>query len=88
MAAKNFADISSEVGRLLHGRGALPSPAVDKISMEEAAKLDKIAGFLLGANSRSRAERIRSLGWKSHNKGLMESLQETVDVGIANSALS
>lgn len=63
-------------------RGIKVSAEVEQFTVEDAVKLHPWAPLLWGGNSRSRAERLRGLGWKPVEPSLKESLGEIVDVEI------
>jgi hypothetical protein len=57
-------EISGELAQLLHAQGKIASSVVDQLTVEEATKVHWWAPVLWGGNSRSRASRIRTLGWR------------------------
>lgn len=63
-------------------RGIKVSAEVEQLTVEDAASLHPWAPVLWGGNARSRAERLRGLGWKPVAPSLKESLGEIVDVEI------
>jgi nucleoside-diphosphate-sugar epimerase len=57
-------DISYKIAEILNEKKQLETPDVDQLSVDEASKLHPWAPVLWGGNCRSRASRLRSLGWK------------------------
>lgn len=63
-------------------RGFKVDAEVEQLTVEEAVKVHPWAPLIWGGNARSRAERLRGLGWKPVAPSLKESLGEIVDVEI------
>ncbi|KFY81471.1 hypothetical protein V500_11382 [Pseudogymnoascus sp. VKM F-4518 (FW-2643)] len=78
----SWAEVGRDIAAVLAERGIKISAEVDHLTVEEATKLHPWASMLWGSNARSRAERLRGLGWKPVAPSLKESLGEIVDVEI------
>ncbi|KAF1971790.1 NAD(P)-binding protein [Bimuria novae-zelandiae CBS 107.79] len=74
-----WGDISSKVAKIAKDKKLIETAEIDSLPVEEANKLVKAAGFLLGTNSRCKAVRARELlGWVPKGKSLQELLPEIV----------
>ena len=69
--------------KILHAKGAISTAEIDKISVDEAKKLHPFAFVLWGGNARSRAERLRMLGWQPKEKSVWDLMEEIADDEIA-----
>jgi hypothetical protein len=74
--------IASGIATLAAARGISVSPEVEQLTPEEATKVHPWATYIWGGNCRSRADRLRSMGWKATAPSLVESLPEIVDIEI------
>ncbi|KIW24957.1 uncharacterized protein PV07_10633 [Cladophialophora immunda] len=70
-------DAVAQVGKALHAAGRIKSPEPKSIPESDFDDLfGKYTAWVVGSNSRSRANRLRALGWEPKEKGLMASLAE------------
>jgi nucleoside-diphosphate-sugar epimerase len=70
-------DAVGVVGKALFEAGRIQSPETREIPKEDYKDLfGEYTSWVLGCNSRSRAERLRRLGWEAREKGMFESLAE------------
>lgn len=76
-------DVASQLAKILHASGKISSSHVDQLSAEDASKLFSWAPVLWGGNCRSRASRIRELGWKPAVTSPSASLPEMVKLVFA-----
>jgi len=60
-------------------QGLIKSAEVDKLSVEDASAQHPWAPLIWGGNCRSRADRLRSLGWKPQGPTLYESLPAMIN---------
>lgn len=68
---------SAEIGRSLYQAGRIKDPEPKTIPPENYGDLfGEGSGSVLGSNSRSRANRLRGLGWQSREKKTLQSLLE------------
>ena len=65
--------------QILHQKGALATAEIDQITLEEATKWHPLAFVLWGGNARSRAERLRNLGWRPEAKSVWDVMGEIAD---------
>lgn len=59
-----FADVVPKMVELLKKKGLCQSDEIDQVSTEEATKIHPYGAFVWGTNSRCRASRLKSFGWK------------------------
>lgn len=72
-----WGDAAREIGKALHAAGRLEDPEPRNPPKELYGDLfGPYSPTTVGANSRSRGERLRELGWKPKEKGVFESLRE------------
>jgi nucleoside-diphosphate-sugar epimerase len=73
----SWLEVAENVGRTLHARGLLKDPTPKQIGEEH---YDDLFGSwtpaVVGLNSRSRAIRLREMGWEPREKGIWESWEE------------
>ncbi|KIY00315.1 uncharacterized protein Z520_04000 [Fonsecaea multimorphosa CBS 102226] len=70
-------DAVAQVGKALHAAGRIKSAEPKPIPESDFDDLfGKYTAWVVGSNSRSRAKRLRALGWEPQEKGLMASLVE------------
>ncbi|KAK5174828.1 uncharacterized protein LTR77_001911 [Saxophila tyrrhenica] len=68
---------AAEIGKALHAAGKIESPEPRNPPKELYGDLfGPYTPTTVGANSRSRAERLRKMGWEATEKGVFESLRE------------
>lgn len=64
-----WVDVASTIGEGLHKAGKIPDATPKTIPKEKLGELfGDFTGAVIGLNSRSRANRLRSLGWKAKEK--------------------
>ncbi|KIY03660.1 uncharacterized protein Z520_00351 [Fonsecaea multimorphosa CBS 102226] len=72
-----WGDAAAEIGRLLHAAGRIKDPTPRPVPPELYGDLFGVySPTTVGANSRSRADRLRKMGWSPREKGVLESLRE------------
>ncbi|KAK3722996.1 hypothetical protein LTR37_002142 [Vermiconidia calcicola] len=72
-----WGDAAREIGKALHAAGRIKDPEPRNPPKEFYDDLfGPYTPTTVGANSRSRGERLRELGWKPREKGVFESLRE------------
>jgi len=71
-----WGDVSREIGKLLHQKGAIPTAEAESISL--IPELMYVAN-----NSLTIADRSRKIGWQPNHPSLWDTLPETVDQIIA-----
>ena len=66
------------IGKELHAKGRIQDPTPRQMPVETYGDVfgPEFTGPVVGMNSRSRAVRLRQLGWKPQEKGWKESLVE------------
>ena len=66
------------IGEVLHAEGKISDPTPTEMPVETYGDVfgPEFTGPVVGMNSRSRAVRLRELGWKPQEKGWKESLVE------------
>ncbi|KAJ5107200.1 hypothetical protein N7456_003875 [Penicillium angulare] len=74
--------ISEKVTELAHKQGKLATAEVEELTVEDAVKFHPWAPVLWGGNCRSRASRLRALGWKPEGPTVWETLPSIVDFEI------
>lgn len=73
----SWTEAAEEVGKSLHAKGLIQDPMPKQFKRENWDDLfGEWTDLALGINSRSRAVRLRELGWKPQEKGIWESLNE------------
>ena len=81
-AEHRWKDIVAGLAKIAHQKGAIKSAGVEKLSVEDAIAVHPWAPLLWGGNCRSRADRIRALGWSPSARKIEEYLPEMVDFEI------
>jgi nucleoside-diphosphate-sugar epimerase len=81
-ADHTWLDVTAAIAKIAHGRGAILTADIDQLDVAEASKVHPWAPLLWGGNCRSRADRLRSLGWKPAGPTIYESLPAMVDFEI------
>ena len=72
-----WGDAAREIGKALYEAGKIKDPEPQNPPKELYKDLfGPYSPTTVGANSRSRAERLREMGWKPREKGVFESLRE------------
>ncbi|KAJ3037417.1 hypothetical protein HDV00_001724 [Rhizophlyctis rosea] len=77
----NFADLSLAIAKVLKEKANIGDGTVVSLREEHRAGFGKwgpAVELLLGGNSRSRAEKLRELGWRPTRPGLFETIEEEV----------
>jgi nucleoside-diphosphate-sugar epimerase len=74
-----WGDFEKKIAEILHAKGAIKSADLEEMTVEDASKIHPWAPILWGGNARSRAERLRKLGWTPKMGNVDESLAEMVD---------
>jgi nucleoside-diphosphate-sugar epimerase len=70
-------DAAAEIGKALHGAGRIESPEPKEIPEDQYGDLfGSLTPRITGSNSRSRAKKLRELGWEPKEKRALESLVE------------
>lgn len=73
----SWKEVAENVGKALHAKGLIKDPAPKEYSKEDWDELfGEYTGTVIGLNSRSRAVRLRELGWEPREKGIWESYNE------------
>lgn len=83
-SVQKWGDISVAITEILHDQGAIQSAEVDKLSVADASALHPWAPLIWGGNARSRADRLRGLGWKAGGKDVFDSLLDMVAEEVRN----
>lgn len=72
-----WGDAAREIGKALHAAGRIKDPEPQNPPKELYGDLfGPFSPTTVGANSRSRADRLRAMGWEATEKGVFESLRE------------
>ncbi|KAL6241786.1 hypothetical protein RBB50_011319 [Rhinocladiella similis] len=72
-----WGDAAAEIGRELHKAGRVQDPEPRSVPPELFGDLfGQYSPTTVGANSRSRGERLRKMGWQPREKGVLQSLRE------------
>jgi nucleoside-diphosphate-sugar epimerase len=74
----SFADFAQLVGQELYSQGVIPKTEVDSLDQEAAAKLWEWGPKFWGSNSRSRADRLRALGWRPTGVEEKDTIRDTI----------
>ncbi|KAI9371716.1 NAD(P)-binding protein [Aspergillus egyptiacus] len=73
----SWKECAAEIGRILHQAGKVPDPTPKTIPSQDYSDLfGEYSGLVIGSNSRSRASRLRRLGWVPCEKSTFASLAE------------
>lgn len=73
----SWKEVAEEVGKSLHAKGLIKEPTPREYKEDDWDELfGEFTGAVIGLNSRSRAVRLRELGWKPKEKGIWESYNE------------
>lgn len=75
-----WADVSERIAQICKAKGLIKTDEVESLTPEEVREFAPTGPLELGANSRGKALRARKLGWKAQHPGLMESLDQEVDM--------
>ncbi|KAF2750351.1 NAD(P)-binding protein [Sporormia fimetaria CBS 119925] len=76
-----WGDVSKGIAKVAKKNGWIESEEVESVSAEEADRLVPMASYMWGSNSRCMAYRARKvLGWQPKEKGLLDTLEEIVEV--------
>lgn len=78
----SWAEVGRDIAKVVAERGVKVGADVEQLTVEAVAALHPWAPLLWGGNARSRATRLRSLGWSPLAPSLKENLGEIVDVEI------
>lgn len=78
----SWKSISEKVTQIAHQRGKLATADVEELSVEDALKFHPWAPVLWGGNCRSRASRLRALGWKPEGPAIWNALPAIVEFEI------
>jgi nucleoside-diphosphate-sugar epimerase len=74
----SWKEVAEEIGKILHSKGLIASP--EPRTFDEERDYGELFGEdtskMIGLNSRSRAVRLRELGWEAREKGIWESFRE------------
>jgi hypothetical protein len=75
----SWKEVAEEIGKALKEKGLIKDSAPQEFAHEHWEELfGKYTGTTIGLNSRSRAVRLRELGWEAKEKGIWESFNEDV----------
>lgn len=73
----SWKEVAEEVAKSLHAKGLIKDATPREFKKEEWDELfGQYTGAVIGLNSRSRAVRLRELGWEPKEKGIWESFNE------------
>jgi nucleoside-diphosphate-sugar epimerase len=73
----SWKEVATEVGKGLHAAGKIKDPAPRTIPEDMYQDLfGRYSSAVIGLNSRSRAVRLREMGWQPREKGVWESYRE------------
>lgn len=73
----SFKEAAEEIGRALHAKGIIKDATPRTFNVADYEELfGKITPAVIGLNARSRAVRLRNLGWEAREKGMWESFNE------------
>ncbi|PYH38802.1 2-deoxyglucose-6-phosphate phosphatase [Aspergillus neoniger CBS 115656] len=74
--------VSEKVTQIAHESGKLVTADIETLAVEDAIKFHPWAPVLWGGNCRSRASRLRALGWKPEGPSLWEAIPSIVEFEI------
>lgn len=75
-----WGELAEKIAKVAHGKGLIPTPEIDALTVEEVKKDFPLRYRSWGANSRGKSIRAnRLLGWKCKSKGLDDDLPDVVD---------
>ncbi|KAJ5699688.1 hypothetical protein N7536_002701 [Penicillium majusculum] len=74
----SFREQAQAVATKLQQLGKLDTDAIDELSVPQATEIHPYAGLLWGASCRSRADRLRSIGWSPQETDWKALMDETV----------
>ncbi|KAF4767816.1 hypothetical protein HAV15_009317 [Penicillium sp. str.  len=74
----SFREQAQAVATKLQQLGKLDTDAIDELSVPQATEIHPYAGLLWGASCRSRADRLRSIGWSPQETDWKAFMDETV----------
>ncbi|KAH8179498.1 NAD(P)H-binding domain-containing protein [Sarocladium implicatum] len=74
----SWGDIAAGIGRVLFEAGRLPEPSVKTLPRSEYNNMfgAQATDLVLGSNARTRASRLRKLGWTATEKSMLKSLAD------------
>lgn len=75
----SFREDAKEVAEVLYQRALIPTAEVDNLNKDTVSQFWPLGPLLWGSNSRSRAEKLRSLGWRPSAVSRRDSLNDAVD---------
>lgn len=78
----SWAQVGRDIAAVVAERGIKVEAEVEQLTVQDAATVHPWAPILWGGNARSRAQRLRALGWSPVAPSLKESLEEIVDIEI------
>lgn len=74
--------MSEKVTQIAQEKGKLAAADIEPLAVEDALKFHPWAPVLWGGNCRSRASRLRALGWKPEGPSLWEAIPNIVEFEI------
>lgn len=74
--------VMGAIAGLLCERGVIGGTAIEELSEVEVETIIPQGAFLYGGNCRSRADRLRGMGWKARRESVWDSLPGAIDVEI------
>lgn len=78
----SFAEQAQVVAKKLKALGKLETDEVDELTVAQATEIHPYAGLLWGASCRSRADRLRAIGWVPRETEWKKLMEETVVTAI------
>jgi len=79
---QRWKSISEAVSKYAEAKGLMKSSGQDKLTGQEAAAIHPWGPLIWGSNCRSRADRLRSLGWKGLAADVYAELPAMVDFEV------
>ncbi|KAJ5635347.1 uncharacterized protein N7484_008660 [Penicillium longicatenatum] len=79
----SFGEQAQIVATKLKELGQLETDAIDELSVAQATEIHPYAGLLWGASCRSRADRLRAIGWAPQESDWKALMDETVVAALA-----
>ncbi|KAI9641309.1 hypothetical protein NHQ30_010111 [Ciborinia camelliae] len=77
----SWGECAAEIGRILHQEGKIKSPEPRTIPPELYGDLfGPYSSVVIGSNSKSRANRLRQLGWEPREKKTLASLRDEISI--------
>ncbi|KAK3292858.1 uncharacterized protein B0H64DRAFT_363024 [Chaetomium fimeti] len=80
----SFREQAQAVATKLKQLGKLETDPIDELTVPQATELHPYAGLLWGASCRSRADRLRAMGWTPKETDWQALMDETVVAAVAN----